>query len=716
MTLDDALNDIENIPNDKALFIRSNDPCIIAHEVINVNGTLSPTGKIITDKSVIDTKTITSGNIFNSLSPRGSVFNGGLAITDSLNRFIGIQVPKGSTGSSSYICSDIPANIFQGRKIRITQTYKASDNWLSVVSLNSLRAQFRAGNTVTSLVVKDYSIVQNGNIIVQTGTVIVPYSANYVGLVIQYASNASAKLIDLAIQLMHTSFVIVTDLGSVVTENDEMLALQLAPVTIAATTAQNLARSSLLVSGNIWNNNELPGKGRGAALNGAITVTDAVGNIIGLRIPAKAGSGQSSYLTSWFSAAGMKGYTLDIFAEYKTSAKWNIDSAPNTLALQVLRSNGNVNINDNSGVIRSITQSDTTMKITLRYTVKPDDINIGVCYQIAGGSAIRDYDRSMQIISISYTVVPAVGETLNNAMLSIFIDKAISQMQNGGETVIVNVKPSGGDYTHPKLALDHITDATALKRYVIAVYPGNYTGYSEFQTKNHVDIVGMGRKEEIVISYDCGDSADEDTVKNTSLIWMASETLLKNLTLKIKNGRYCIHMEGNGSSPNVSMAIEDCSIIHEGNAHNTYWWQPSQYGVGAGLSAGNTVRLRNSYFEGRGGGFSFHTPNNRVAYTTPITVDIEGCTFRNSRTMTNTGYPYEGAFWIKPITKGSADTCRLVGNTFINGQVYYTTGEWLDKADTTTHRAQVAVWGYSNVGFSFYSNEEYTPNMTGIHN
>ncbi|MDX4253812.1 hypothetical protein SGU18_28765, partial [Klebsiella pneumoniae] len=59
-------------------------------------------------------------------------------------------------------------------------------------------------------------------------------------------------------------------------------------------------------------------------------------------------------------------------------------------------------------------------------------------------------------------------------------------------------------------------------------------------------------------------------------------------------------------------------------------------------------------------------------------------------------------------------TCRLVGCTFINGEVYYSTGEWLDTADTTTNRAQVQVWGYGNAGFSFYSDVPYTPNMTGI--
>ena len=713
MTLAAAQADVANIPEGSTTYVRSADGGSLADEYINNAGTLTATGRKMPSQYAVDMKAITSGNIFSSLSPRGAALNGGSVITDASNRIIGLFVPTGSTGASSYFCSDIPATALRGRSVKITQVYTVSDNWLVNASLNEPRAQYKVGSTITPLVVTDYSIIQNGNTAIQTGTVIVPNNADNVGLVIQYSSNAPAKSADLSVQLAQVNYVLPAVSGSVETQNDMMMSLRLAPVTAAAAAAQATANSALLTSGNVWGV-DTASKGSSQVLNGAQKITDSAGAAIGLLIPANAGTGQSSYLTSWMSAAGLSGYTLNIVATYETTARWNVDPAPNTLALQVLRSSGTVNVSAGSGVTRTITQSGTTMTIALQYTVTPDDINIGVCYQIAGGGATRNYERSMKMQSISYTVVPAAGETLNKSMLSIFIDEAIRQMQNGGETVTVTVKPSGGDYTHPKLALDHITDATALKRYVIAVYPGTYTGYAEWATKNYVDIIGMGRKEEIIVSYDSGDDADQATVRGTSLFWMASETLLKNLTLKIKNGRYCIHMEGNGAAPDVTMAIEDCSVIHEGNASDTYWWQPSQYGVGAGLSAGNTVRLRNSYFEGRGGGFSYHTPNNRVAYTKPITVDAEGCTFKNTGTLPNTGYPYDGSFWIKPICIGAADTCRLVGNTFIGGGVYYSTGEWLDTADTTTNRAQVQVWGYGNTGFSFYSNEDYTPNMTGI--
>ncbi|MCP6570922.1 hypothetical protein NL494_27490, partial [Klebsiella pneumoniae] len=84
---------------------------------------------------------------------------------------------------------------------------------------------------------------------------------------------------------------------------------------------------------------------------------------------------------------GLSGHTLNITATFTTSAGWSTDPAPNTLALQVRRSTGQVNIAVGSGATRTITQNGTTMTIAIQYTVDPADIDIGVCYQVAGGNA-----------------------------------------------------------------------------------------------------------------------------------------------------------------------------------------------------------------------------------------------------------------------------------------------------------------------------------------
>ncbi|HHO0137724.1 TPA: hypothetical protein ACRR3R_005137, partial [Klebsiella quasipneumoniae] len=241
MTLAAAQADVANIPEGSTTYVRSADGGSLADEYINNAGTLTATGRKMPSQYAVDMKAITSGNIFSSLSPRGAALNGGSVITDASNRIIGLFVPTGSTGASSYFCSDIPATALRGRSVKITQVYTVSDNWLVNASLNEPRAQYKVGSTITPLVVTDYSIIQNGNTAIQTGTVIVPNNADNVGLVIQYSSNAPAKSADLSVQLAQVNYVLPAVFGSVETQNDMMLSLRLAPVTAAAAAAQATA-------------------------------------------------------------------------------------------------------------------------------------------------------------------------------------------------------------------------------------------------------------------------------------------------------------------------------------------------------------------------------------------------------------------------------------------------------------------------------------------
>jgi hypothetical protein len=56
---------------------------------------------------------------------------------------------------------------------------------------------------------------------------------------------------------------------------------------------------------------------------------------------------------------------------------------------------------------------------------------------------------------------------------------------------VVTVAKSGGDFTSIQDAIDSITDATALKRYVVRVMPGDYA--ESVVMKDYVDILGSGR-------------------------------------------------------------------------------------------------------------------------------------------------------------------------------------------------------------------------------
>lgn len=294
-------------------------------------------------------------------------------------------------------------------------------------------------------------------------------------------------------------------------------------------------------------------------------------------------------------------------------------------------------------------------------------------------------------------------------------DQAVSLLASD-YTVTLTVKPTGGDFTHPKLALDSITDAGPTKRYKIEVYPGTYAEYAEWHPKDYVDIEGNGRKDQQIITYENPDNASAATIQNTSTMWLDSITTLKNLTIRIKNGRYAIHRETNGQRTGIKSRIINCVVEHLGNASATNgsaWPIDSQYGVGAGNSPGEIYEDRGSVFRGPGAGFSFHN-SNAGAYTIGSTVDLEGCRFE----ATASGRP---DIRVKNVSPGAGDRVRLVGNTL--AKLDYGDAEWpaVTPGDMTSDRAVFAIDGYGNTAFTFVNSitggaaggPAYQPLLTG---
>jgi len=369
-------------------------------------------------------------------------------------------------------------------------------------------------------------------------------------------------------------------------------------------------------------------------------------------------------------------------------------------------------------VSKTTTQVGTTITQICVVDVPADADWVGVGIQLFN-SAVAPSDQTIQISEVSYTLALAgAGETLADSTLRIRINRAIEQALPRGVVEeyqkTIAVKLVGGDFTHPKLALDSILDAASDNKYRIAVYPGEYTGYAEWHLKDWVDLVGVGRRDEVIIGFESPDDASAATIRNTSVFWAARRSNIKNLTVQIKNGRYAIHAESDGQRPGNEFGIYNCVVRHLGNASapNNDWAVGSQYAVGSGNSPGERYVLRGSHFEGPGGGFSYHTQGYGMpvgaTYTDATMVDAEGCSFK----ATVNG---NASFAIKPIRPGAGDWCRLVGNTF-DGMVLYATNEWISP-DTTTNRAQVFVFGNGNTGMNFVTNitgpvTDYTPSFT----
>ncbi len=264
-----------------------------------------------------------------------------------------------------------------------------------------------------------------------------------------------------------------------------------------------------------------------------------------------------------------------------------------------------------------------------------------------------------------------------------------------GYAETVTVKTVGGHFTHPKLALDAIKDASPYKRYKIEVYPGEYDDYAEWHTKDWVDLIGIGRREDIIISYANPDATADGVIGTTSTFWLDSTTKIEGLTITVENGRYAIHRETDGSRPGCFSQIVNCHVEHLGNPSPNNTWV-SQAGVGAGLSQGERYRDRGSVFIGPDGGFSYHLPGVG-GYDDPTFVDLEGCEF----IATLPGIP---DLWVKPICAGAGDSLRLVGNT-LGLLAYKDDGFVSAPADLNT--AQIAIYGHGNTAFTFDNRIQY---------
>lgn len=411
-----------------------------------------------------------------------------------------------------------------------------------------------------------------------------------------------------------------------------------------------------------------------------------------------------------FSGASNAGKRIRLRVVLSTSAVWTRTIAAQ---LQVRTAAGDQ--------IRTatITQtvSGTTIIYSLDYTVQGDETMLAP-YVIVQNTDVAAQAESLTLVAIPlYFLTGSPGfspadENIAQGQAAIFAQVAALIASAGNYAVTKTVKADGtGDFLHPKLALDAISDATAAKRYNLLIYPGVYDGYAEWHTKDWIDLTGVGRAGDVVIQYALPNDAPAATITNTSTLWWDTITNLRNLTVTARNMRYAIHQETNGQRLGLTQSADNCIFIHYGNdaAVNNTWQPGSQAAVGTGSSDGMTAIHINCQFTGPGV-TGYHQPN-RGTRTRPIKFRWENCTM----TCTKAGQP---AMVFSVLAQGAGDTAELVGCT-INGPVWLTDTAWLNTADTTTNRAQIAIYGHSNTAFTFVNKitaapgGDYQPQLTG---
>lgn len=133
-------------------------------------------------------------------------------------------------------------------------------------------------------------------------------------------------------------------------------------------------------------------------------------------------------------------------------------------------------------------------------------------------------------------------------------------------TTTVTVKPSGGDFTSPKLACQSISSSNPgpKHQFEVLVYPGIYPDY-EWTVSAYTTLRGVGRRGQVWLKGELPVTSTDSQIANNSTIVVGPTCQLVNLKITAKNMRYAVHADVGGTNVDAEHLIPGCHIEHYGN-------------------------------------------------------------------------------------------------------------------------------------------------------
>ncbi len=140
-------------------------------------------------------------------------------------------------------------------------------------------------------------------------------------------------------------------------------------------------------------------------------------------------------------------------------------------------------------------------------------------------------------------------------------------------------------------------------------YNNNYTPYNVWIPEN-THVIGLGN---VVLRYMPDSSAvTEAQSKTVSPLNIHKSCTVENVTVECKNGRYCLHADGQGDSAysNANIRLKNVRFIHYINDTDRGWGEV----VGIGLDKQQTLIFEDCIFESKRttGGANFYAHNRNL--------------------------------------------------------------------------------------------------------
>lgn len=651
----------------------------------------------------------------------GQVFNGAALINDANGVPVGVTLPAGSTGATSYITPNISFTDGQrtslaGRTIRLKAVVALSPGFAIDRALNTSAVNATTLGGVTRQ--NQGTLVRNeivGNVLYREALYTVVGDEAKIAQVFQVPGAGSASAIGAhSFQVTSITYLLeATTAAKASTANDEQLGLRLD----AFLAALGLAGLSTSVASKHFGFCDRLADLTPAPqyFNGAVARAGADGRNWGWTVPVGA-TGTTTLMQFSLDLLGLgsllAGRRVRVSLGCSTSDNYQQIAAGGVL--QVRRPAGDANPttatirNAQVSTNRRIVEFEATLDGT--ETILKPYISRGTQNAAAAEQYLLVTDIVLEIVSSPSDLLTLQEENLRfgsalraaaqSAAITTAYTTAIQTALTGGSgyAVTKTVKADGtGDYTHPRFAVEAITDASPSKRYRVLIYPGLYTGQANWLCKDYVDLVGIDRRG-CVIHYENPDNIDLATIPATQTIWCNTETAFENLTVTIRNGRYPIHSDSSGNLKGRKQRLRNCHIEHLGNdgarayqAANggnpaSVW--ASEHAWGYGSSSGMTVEMdRGTTLRSKISALYIHT---REDFAEPCVMDV-----RNIRAIAtnDTG----AAVTVQPLGSGRNDLL-LLNDSELVGDMRYAADPWISTvlANQPSSHAEVAVVGSGN--------------------
>ncbi len=560
------------------------------------------------------------GSVWDRLLPAATAGSGGSVITRG-GRPVGCLTPIGATGSAGLVQPRLPISpalraLLNGRRLKITWGVTTSAGFARVLTPTGQIFNTSGSATARTISITRHQITSTRRVI-EISMLMAGNEAELIPYIVQ--TGGSAAVADESWELTDYAVDIVSSSGDALTIDQ----------------LHDLARQAAAPSRI----------GLGLVNDEATTIIQANGSTTlrgttGLNFPSLVTGTSALIQRRWdssnFDISSLTGRTILWTLAFDCSA--NFSRVPSLTAQYYVGASvftGGAYMVQNERISTS------------RYVVRWRQKVIGtetafapfIIFSNAPNAAVEwiDNGKLTAVLDVSTHDVLALDEENYQAGLKSAARSGASQAlaAQRGYYRTVAVKTDGtGDYLTPQAAIAAITDATAVRRTLVQIYPGVYDVSPGITAKAYVDMEGTDVSR-CWLQCHMPDATAVASLNNAAVINPNVECTVRGLRLSVQNGRYAVHPDSPTGATDTALLFEDCLIEHYGNA-GAIAYQTSLgvsgdpggvFGAtsawGSGLASGQSFTLRRCTLRSPQSAYFAHTNGD---YTRPSRQVLEDMT------------------------------------------------------------------------------------------